>query len=99
MVRIALVTSGLVIAASAAAAQTAIPVCDEYLAKWEDCVKRLPEFLQNDASIRDGRMRKLIVNKIKRKEPAARQGTEQYCLRQLEFARKGELFHHYGCKF
>jgi hypothetical protein len=102
MFRFALVASSLVIAASAVIAQTRIPVCNEYLAKWDDCVKRLPEFLQNDASIRDGKMRKFIVNKVKREKPAATQDTErteQFCQRQMEFARKGELFHHYGCKF
>jgi hypothetical protein len=99
MVRVALIASGLLIAASPASALTGIPVCDEYLAKWDDCVKRLPEFLQNDASIRDGRMRKFITKKVKREQTAAGQGTEEFCRRQIEAARKGELFYHYGCRF
>jgi hypothetical protein len=68
MVRLVLVASALVIAAFAPVAQTGIPVCDEYFAKVDDCIERLPEISQNDIATIEARRGNLSSTSSKRRD-------------------------------
>jgi hypothetical protein len=98
MVRFAFVASILVIDASAANAQMG-PVCEEYYAKVDDCVERLPELYQEDFAAVEGRMRKWIIERIKKEGPAEKKNSDEFCRKTMESFRKAKIHHEYGCRF
>jgi hypothetical protein len=98
MVRFAFVASILVIAASAANAQLG-PVCEEYFAKEDDCVERLPEFMQEDHATINAKFRRFMIERIKKEGPAEKKSSDEFCRNTMESLRKAKLFYEYGCRW
>jgi hypothetical protein len=99
MLRVALVALGAALAAPQAMAQTGVPACDLYLAKWDDCNERIPEVSQEDFMTINGKMREFITDQVRNGGPNERRGAEQFCKMQMAQSRKSKLFYEYGCRF
>jgi len=97
MFRVAVVVLGVAIT-SEAIAQTGIPACDSWLAKWDDCIDKLPEILQDDFATINGKQRQDLLDHIRR-DPKAKPGLAQFCKLMNDSSRKAKSFQEYGCRF
>jgi hypothetical protein len=97
MLRAALVVLSVATTATVAIAQsTGIAICDEFLNKFEICVRtKLPAEMRAIVLPQVDQMRKMVLDNAK--EPTGRPIVEKTCKSQLESFKKD--YQVYGCTF